>query len=106
MNPDADPDSDPQPDLPTTTFIYDRTDVLTRYSYVVAPEEPAFSFEHDAQKGIFRLSWPDGKVEVFRDKPARHLVVKPDPETGEIKPVLQRGQPTYLYLCREEREIR
>ena len=50
--------------------------------------------------------WADGTVEVFRDKPARHLVVGPDPATGEMKPVLKRGNPTYLFLCREDREIR
>jgi hypothetical protein len=65
-----------------------------------------FRFERDAQKGIFRLEWADGVVEVFRDKPARHLVVEPDAETGEMKPVLKRGRPAYLYLCREEREVR
>jgi hypothetical protein len=39
-------------------------------------------------------------------QPIRHLVVEPDPETGELKPVVERGSPTYLYLCREEREVR
>ena len=68
-------------------------------------QEPPFVFEHDTQKGIFRLTWADGEVEVFRDRPARHLVVAPDPETGEMKPVVRRGRPEYLYLCREDREI-
>jgi hypothetical protein len=66
----------------------------------------AFAFEHDCQKGIFRLRPSDGEVEAFRDKPVRHLVVEPDAQTGEFRPVVKRGQPTYLYLCREEREVR
>jgi len=65
-----------------------------------------FEFEHDNDQGIFRLKWPDGETEVFRAKPIRYLVVKPDPDTGEVKPVVKCGLPTYLYLCREEREIR
>ncbi len=68
-------------------------------------QERTFSFEHDAQRGIFRLTWADGKVDVFRDKLARHLVVEQDPLTGEMKPVLKRGKPTFLHLCREEREV-
>ncbi len=59
-------------------------------------QTPTFAFEHDAEKGIFRLTWADGKVEVFRDKPARHLVVEPDPETGEMKPVVKCGKPDVL----------
>jgi hypothetical protein len=81
------------PDLPRERFHYE-------------PRSPLFRFEHDAQKGVFRLEWADGEVEVFRDKPARHLVVEPDAGTGEMRPVLKRGRPTYLYLCREEREVR
>ena len=101
-----------------TTYTYDRSDRLVDITTSAGPastpewldatepvQETPFVFEHDAQKGIFRLTWADGKVEVFRDKPARHLVVAPDPETGEMKPVVKRGRPTYLYLCREEREI-
>jgi hypothetical protein len=33
-------------------------------------------------------------------------VVEPDRETGELKPVITRYYSTYLYLCREEREVR
>ena len=64
-----------------------------------------FAFEHDKQKRLFILKRPDGKVEHFRDNPVRQLLVEPDPETGEMRPVIQRGQPVYLYLCREEREL-
>jgi hypothetical protein len=42
---------------------------------------------------------------VFRDEAVRFLVAEPDPETGELDPVVNyRGEPKYLYLCREERE--
>jgi hypothetical protein len=74
-----------------------------------APEEkkpPPYTFEQDREKGVFRLLWSDGNVEVFRDKPVRYLAVEPDSNTGEMKPLLTHGLPTFLYLCREEREIR
>ena len=63
-----------------------------------------FTFEHDKQKRLFVLTGPDGKTEHFRDNPTRHLMVEPDPETGEMRPVIEHGQPAYVYLCREERE--
>ena len=40
---------------------------VTTYTYFVTA--PPFSFEHDREKGIYRLTWSDGRVEVFRDKP-------------------------------------
>jgi hypothetical protein len=70
-----------------------------------SPPPAAFAFEHDPAQGVFRLTWPDGKVEVFRDRPARQLRVEPD-EAGAMKPVVRLGQPVYLYLAREEREVR
>jgi hypothetical protein len=115
MNPD------PQPWNQVTTCVYDAGQRLTVLPGAAVnpadtplpPPEPLskprtalFDFEHDPAKGIFRIQWPDGETEVFRDKPVRHLVVEPDPETGAMKPDVQRGCPTYLYLCREEREIR
>jgi hypothetical protein len=75
-------------------------------SYPVPPKTALFDLDHDRDKGIFRLKWPDGETEVFRDKPTRYLVLEPDPQTGEMKPVVKRGCPVYLCLCREEREIR
>ena len=79
--------------------------VETWYEYTIEPRPPSFTFEHDKQKRLFVLKWPDGKTERFRDNPARQLVVEPDPETGEMRPVVRRAQPVYLYLCREEREL-
>jgi hypothetical protein len=92
MNPDQ------QPRSVVATFTYESENRLTAISgdrgaypseYSDLPQElhyeprsPLFRFEHDAQKGIFRLEWADGEVEVFRDKPARHLFVEPDAETG------------------------
>jgi len=67
---------------------------------------PPYTFEHEREKGIFRLKWSDGELEVFRDKPTRYLVVEPDRETAELRPAITRGYPTYLCLCREEREVR
>ena len=110
----------PAPQVVTVTYCYDSHRRLTVLGDPVGPAQPPsqpeesptrpttapFAFEHDREKGIFRITGPSGEVEVFRDKPVRHLVVEPDPVTGELKPVLRRGSPTYLYLCREEREIR
>jgi hypothetical protein len=76
----------------------------TWYEYVTEPRTPAFTFEHDKQKRLFVLKWSNGKTEKFRDNPVRHLIVEPDPQTGGMRPVTKRGQPTYLYLSREERE--
>ncbi len=69
------------------------------------PRAPTFRFEHDKEKKLFVLTWPDGKIERFRDNPAPQLMVEPDPATGELRPVIKHGEPVYVYLCREEREI-
>ena len=60
---------------------------------------------HDKSKGLFILTWADGRVERFRDNPARQLLVELDPETGEMRPVTKNGRPAYVWLCREEREL-
>ena len=114
------PDPQPWPRVTTFTYSYDNTGRLTTVHDPTGPgpeppprpAEPLpqpkaalFDWEHDREKGIFRITWPDGRLEVFRDKPTRHLVVEPD-ENGEMKPVVKRGYPTYLYLSREEREVR
>lgn len=112
--------SDPtSPDFATVTHTYDSSGrlidpceasaadlALTRDDLTIdAGSSMPAAFEHDKQKRLFVLTLPDGKIERFRDNPARQLVVEPDPETGEMRPVVQRGQPVYLYLCREEREV-
>lgn len=61
-------------------------------------------FEHDAAARVFRLTAPDSTVETFRDNPTRYLCVEPGPDGGEMRPVMQRGRPVDLYLCREGRE--
>ena len=76
-----------------TTFVYD------------GPPAPTFRFEHDQEKKLFVLTWPDGRIERFRDNPARQLHVEPDRKTGELRPVVHDGEPVYVYLCREEREL-
>ena len=70
-----------------------------------SPPLPSFTLAHDLEKRVFLLTGPDGKTEVFRDNPTRYLSVAPDPQTGEMKPVMKYGRPTYLWLCREEREV-
>ena len=59
---------------------------VTTYTYFVTA--PPFSFEHDREREIYRLTWSDGRVEVFRDKPVRYLVVEAVDESGELKPAL------------------
>jgi len=74
------------------------------YSFEVDPWGQSFSFEHDKEKRVFRLTDAEGKVEYFRDNPVRYLVVEPDSERGEMRPARQRGKPKLMYLCREDRE--
>ncbi len=62
-------------------------------------------FEHDEAKGLFIVTRPDGKAEHYRDSPVRHPIVEPDPDTGEMRPVVKDGRLAMLYLCREEREV-
>ena len=76
----------------------------TTYTYTIEAQPIAFNFEHDKQKRLFILTGPSGKAEHFRDNPARQLMVEPDPETGEMRPVIKHGKPAFIYLCREERE--
>ncbi len=83
----------------------DHGTTIATYVYEV-PLRPPVRYEHDPAGRVFRLTAPDGTVEVFRDGPTRYLCVEPDHETGAIRPVLKRGQPVYLWLCREEREAR
>jgi len=78
---------------------------IVNYVYEYPPRARAFRFEHDAAAGVFRLTSAEGKTEVFRDQPARYLCVEPD-ETGAMRPVTKLGRPVYLYLSREEREVR
>jgi hypothetical protein len=74
------------------------------YTYEI-PEDPRlFSFAHDRTKCVFIITKRDGSTELFRDNPVRHLVVEPDPQTGELRPMAKCGRPVYLYLCREQRE--
>src|SRR5260370_12234036 len=107
MNGDRDPTSE------RTVFLYDSSNRLTLNSDAKAnpgkatvpspPCEPPpkppppFTFEHEREKGVFRLEWSDGEVEVFRDNPTRYLVVEPDLDTGELNPKTTPARPTHLY---------
>jgi hypothetical protein len=84
-----------------TTYTYSHSD-----SFEERPPEPVWLVEHDRQQGTFRLSGPGGKVEVFRDKALRYLVLEPDPESGQMVPVIRDGRPWILSLCREAPERR
>ena len=46
-------------------------------------DSPRRNLEHDATARVFRLTAPEGTVEVFRDNPARYLSVEPDPQTSD-----------------------
>ena len=87
-----------------TYFVMDEAEATGSANVSKAP--PPYTFEHDREKGVYRLKWSDGEVEVFRDKPVRYLVLEPDRQTGELRPAITRGCPRYLYLSREEREVR
>jgi hypothetical protein len=87
-----------------SVFAVDRHATTITYD-AGPPRPPAFTFSHDKQTGLFILAWADGRIEMFRDRPARQLSVEADPETGEFWPVVKNGLPVFLYLCREEREL-
>jgi hypothetical protein len=82
-------------------------DPVTTFTYGAELPSPAFQFNHDKEKRLLVLSWPDGKTEHFRDNPIKQLVVEPDPDstTGELRPAIKNGQPVFVYLCREQREM-
>jgi hypothetical protein len=93
-------------ETPSPQFHYERTSgSVTTYTYSFEGLPSRFDFVHDEAKGVFVLTRPDGTTERFRDKPARYLVVEPEPDTGELMPRVNGGEPVYLYLCREEREV-
>jgi len=120
LPPDSHSDSDPERYQPRdagdrycgiTTFVYDSRDNLMTVDLGdgrgPVPPAPFFHWERLADKRLFALTLTaDQKTEYWRDNPPRYLVVEPHLESGEIRPVLKRGKPIYLWLCREEREPR
>jgi len=78
---------------------------MTTLRYDIRKGLRRFSFAHDRTKGVYAITNLDGTTEHFRDDAVRYLVVKPDPETGELRPAVKRDQPVYLYLCREQLEL-
>ena len=119
MNP-VPPPPEPAPrDLPNdwnrhfgvTTYSDDRGDNLTTVTYQHGPIPdslglPAFQWEHLQEKRPFALTGRDGKTEYWRDNPTRYLVVAPIQPPGSSNPVLKRGKPVWIWLCREEHEAR
>jgi len=119
MNPDPPPPEPAPGDRPdntnhpfgVTTYSYDRGSNLTTVTYQYgpipdSPGPPAFQWEHLHEKRLFALTGPDGKTEHWRDNPTRYLVVERDPTAGTFEPVLKRCKPVWIWLCREEREVR
>jgi hypothetical protein len=74
------------------------------------PPSPEWGWEHLPDKRLYALTEPEGEgdrnTEYWRDYPIRYLVVEPEPETGKLRPSLKHGKPVYLWLCREEHEVR
>jgi hypothetical protein len=107
----------PSPEFPRVSYVYDSSGRLLeqREESVAVPgmtggetievRSMPVAFEHDNERRLFTLTGPDGKIERFRDNPTRYLMVEPDPETGAMRPVIKRGRPAFIYLCREEREL-
>ena len=85
---------------------YDADQGMTTYTFTYEPKRDPFEFEHVEEKGLFALTGPDGKIEYFRDRPTRYLVVEPDPGTGQAGLAISRGRPLVLWLCREVPEVR
>jgi hypothetical protein len=89
----------------TNTVRLDKVGITTfTYSYDPDCQVESFTFEHDKEKHVFRLSDAHGNTACFRDRPARYLIVEPDPQTGGMRPATKYGKPQFLYLCREGRE--
>ena len=77
-------------------FHYDGTPgSVTTYTYFVE-DPPAASTSSTTRTGVNVVTKPDGTTERFRDKPVRHLVVEPEPDTGEMRPAIKGGLP---YTC-------
>ena len=59
---------------------------VTTFVYGEEPPVPAFQFGHDREKRLFILTWSDGRIEKFRDNPARHLWSSPIPKPASCGP--------------------
>ncbi len=94
-------------DDPVGPFVHsDPLGNVTTFTYFYDLEPARFLIEHDRQKRLFEITGLDGKKTEFHDRAVQFLVVEPDSETGELEPVVTRGKPKVMYLCREEREPR
>lgn len=93
-------------DITTYTYSSSKTDTDTGTDTDTHEGPPSVRFEHDAAAGVFRLIAAAGAVEMFRDRPTKYLSVEPDDETGGMRPVMKHGRPVFLWLCREEHEVR
>jgi hypothetical protein len=81
-----------------TTYTYDASGEMIALSQ---PSPPPSKCEHDEKKRVFRITGPGGTTTEFHDRAVRFLVVEPDPESGELGPVISRGEPKVIYLCKE-----
>jgi hypothetical protein len=82
------------------TYTYDCEGKNVTITYSV-PFGPTATCDHDRDKRLFRLTEPDGTTTEFHDREVRFLVVSLDPESGELEPVIERGGPKVIYLCKE-----
>jgi hypothetical protein len=81
-----------------TTFVYDASGERTAGSQSSPPRSLC---EHDEKRRVFRITEPGGTTTEFHDRAVRFLVVCRDPESGELEPIIERGGPKVLYLCKE-----
>jgi hypothetical protein len=96
---DSRDDPTPRP-LNIMTYTYDCEGKNVTITYSV-PFGPMAICDHDRDKRRFRLTEPDGTTTEFHDRAVRFLVVSANPESGELEPVIERGGPKVIYLCRE-----
>jgi len=88
-------------DDPVGPFVHsDPVGNVTTFTYFYDLEPARFRIEHDRQKRLFEITGPDGKKTEFHGRAVQFLVVEPDPDTGELEPVVTRGKPKVMYLCR------
>jgi hypothetical protein len=107
----ARPDEDDSklPREPLTESVESRAPVIrsdpsgriTTFTYYYDLEVSPMQIDHDRERRLFEIIGPDRKMTEFHDRAVRSLVVEPDPETGELKPVVVQGKPKVIYLCRE-----
>jgi len=57
--------------------------------------------DYDRSRHVIKITQEGGVTAEFDDRPARFLFEERDPETKQVKPVMEWGNPVYYYLARE-----